>query len=117
MKPGCAIVLATALAVCCGTPVASSEIKVLTAREGRVVIQILGQIEPGDGDLFITTVKQANTAGKAIEGILLNSTGGRPVRQRSGSGGSTSVSPGAVCASPVFWRLPPAIQSLSAKVR
>ena len=67
------------MAVCCGTPVASSEIKVLTAREGRVVIQILGQIEPGDGDLFITTVKQANTAGKAIEGILLNSTGGRPV--------------------------------------
>ena len=79
MKPGCAIGLAIALALHCGTPVASSEIKTLPGREGGVIIQILGQIELGDADLFITTVKRANVAGKAIESVQLNSTGGRLV--------------------------------------
>jgi hypothetical protein len=108
MKPGCAIGLAIALALHCGTPVASSEIKTLPGREGRVVIQILGRIELGDADLFITTVKRTNAAGKAIENVQLNSTGGRLVEGAKLAGAikvgrfSTSVGPGAVCASACF---------------
>jgi hypothetical protein len=108
MKPRYAIVLATALAAYCGTPAASSEIKALPGREGHVVIQIRGQIEPGDADLFVTAVKRANTAGKAIESVQLNSTGGRLVEGAQLAAAiklarlSTSVGPGAVCASACF---------------
>ncbi len=108
MKPGGAIVLATAFAVFCGTPAVSSEIKTLPGKAGRVIIQILGQIELGDADLFITAVKRAGAAGKAIESVQLNSTGGRLVEGAKlaaaikVAGLSTRVAPGAVCASACF---------------
>jgi hypothetical protein len=108
MKPGGAIVLATAFAVLCGTPAASSEVKTIPGKAGRVIIQISGQIELGDADLFITAAKRADAAGKAIESVQLNSTGGRLVEGAKLAaaikvgGLSTTVAPGAVCASACF---------------
>jgi hypothetical protein len=108
MKPGCAIVLAISLAIWGDAPAASSEIKTLPGREGRAIIQILGQIEFGDADLFIAAVKRVNAAGKAVESVRLNSTGGRLVEGAKLAGAirvgrlSTSVGPGAVCASACF---------------
>jgi hypothetical protein len=67
-----------------------------------------GQIEPGDADLFVAAVKRADAAGKTIETVQLNSTGGRLVEgaRLAGTikvgGLSTSVGPGAVCASACF---------------
>jgi hypothetical protein len=56
--------MAMTAASCCGTPAASSEIKTLAGKAGRVVIQVSGQIEPGDADLFVAAVKRADAAGK-----------------------------------------------------
>lgn len=108
MKWSCAIGLATGWALCCGPPAASSEITTSPGRDGSVVIRIQGQIRPGDADLFVASVKRAKAAGKTVESVRLDSTGGRLVEgaQIAGAirvaGFSTSISPGAVCASACF---------------
>jgi membrane-bound ClpP family serine protease len=76
MKPGGAILLGMAFAVCLGAPASSATIKSLAGKNRRVVIQISGQIAPGDADIFIGVVRQANDAGKVVESVQLNSSGG-----------------------------------------
>jgi hypothetical protein len=61
-----------ALAIYLGAPADSSEIKALPGREGLVIIQILGQIELGDADLFVSSVQWAKAAGKAGKSVRLN---------------------------------------------
>src|SRR6266446_7380912 len=75
-SPGCAIFLGIAVAVCCGAPASSAAIKSLPGKHG-VVIQISGQIADGDADAFISEVKRANAAGKVVENVQLNSSGGK----------------------------------------
>jgi membrane-bound ClpP family serine protease len=73
-----------------------------------VIILISGQITTGDADAFVSEVKQVNAAGKTIENVQLNSTGGRliegvklaeAIRERKIS---TFIGRGAVCASACF---------------
>ncbi len=75
-SPGCAIFVGIAVAVCCGAPASSATIKSLPGKHG-VIIQISGQITDGDADAFISEVKRANAAGKIVENVQLNSTGGK----------------------------------------
>ena len=73
---GCAIFLGVAVAGFWGAPASSATITSLPGKHGGLVIQISGQVTPGDADVFIGAVKQANAAGKDIESVQLNSTGG-----------------------------------------
>src|SRR5260370_2255244 len=76
MKLGAATLLGIAFAICLGAPASSATIKILRGKDRHVVIEISGQIAPGDADVFIGAVKQANAAGKVVESVQLNSTGG-----------------------------------------
>ena len=108
MKPGGAILLAMAFAVYLGGPASSATIKSVPGKDRRVVIQIFGPIEAGDADAFISAVKQAGAAGKAVESVQLHSTGGRLVEGARLAAAiklgkmSTTVAQGAVCASACF---------------
>jgi hypothetical protein len=108
MKPGGAILLGIAFAICLGAPASSATIRSLPGKNGRVVIQISGQIAPGDADIFISAVKQANDAGKAVESVQLNSSGGKLVEGARMAAAikvgkiSTTVAQGTVCASACF---------------
>jgi hypothetical protein len=108
MKFARAISLGTVVAICLGAPASSATIKTLAGKDRRVVIQILGQIELGDADVFVDALKQAIAVGKLIQTVQLNSAGGK-----LGEGAklaatirlgkiSTFVGPGAVCASACF---------------
>src|SRR5713226_7579164 len=106
-SPGRAIFLGIAVAICCGAPASSAAIKSLPGKHG-LVIQLSGQITDGDADAFISEVKRANAAGKIVENVQLNSTGGKLLEGvklaaaiREGKI-STSVGQGAVCASACF---------------
>src|SRR6266446_2084663 len=106
-SPGCAIFLGMAVAVCCGAPASSATIKSLPGKHG-VIIQISGQITDGDADAFISEVKRANAAGKVVENVQLNSSGGKLLEGVKLAGAiregkiSTSVGQAAVCASACF---------------
>jgi hypothetical protein len=108
MIRGGAVLLGMALALGANSLASSATIKSVPGKSGRVNIQVSGIIGVGDGDLFIRTVQQANAAGKSIESVQLNSTGGR-----LGEGAKlaatiklgklpTVVASGAVCASACF---------------
>jgi hypothetical protein len=108
MNFACAISLGTVLAICIGGPASSATVKTVPGKDRRVLIQISGQIESGDGDVFLAALKQAMAAGKLIQAVQLNSTGGK-----LGEGAklasmirlaklSTFVGTGAVCASACF---------------
>jgi hypothetical protein len=105
---GCAILLGMAVAVCEGAPASSATIKSLPGKHGGVIIEISGQITAGDADAFTREVKQAKAAGKLVENVQLNSTGGRLLEGARLAGTireekiSTTVGQGAVCASACF---------------
>jgi hypothetical protein len=105
---GCAIFLGMAVAACEGAPASSATIKSLPGKHGGLIIEISGQITAGDADAFISEVRRAKVAGKLVENIQLNSTGGKLVEGarlaatiREGKI-STTVGQGAVCASACF---------------
>ena len=108
MKPGAATLLGMALAVYLGAPASSAAIKSIPGKDRRVVIEISGQIAEGDADVFINAVKEANAAGKVVESVQLNSTGGRLFEGAKLAAAikvakiSTTVAQGAVCASACF---------------
>jgi hypothetical protein len=108
MKPGAATLLGMALAVYSGAPASSAAIKSIPGKDRRVVIEISGQIAEGDADVFINAVKEANAAGKVVESVQLNSTGGRLFEGAKLAAAikvakiSTTVPQGAVCASACF---------------
>jgi len=108
MKPSAATLLGIAIAIYLGAPASSATIKSVPGKDRRVVIQIFGQIAAGDADVFINAVKQANAAGKVVESVQLNSTGGslfegaKLAAAIKGGKISTSVAQGAVCASACF---------------
>ena len=105
MSSGSAIVLGMAVAVWWGAPASSATVKSLPGKHGGVIIQISGQITAGDADAFINQVKQATAAGKAVENVQLNSTGGKLLEGVKLAGAireekiATTVGQGAVCAS------------------
>jgi hypothetical protein len=108
MKPGAATLLGMAFAVYFGAPASSAAIKSIPGKDRRVVIEISGQIAEGDADVFIDAVKEANAAGKVVESVQLNSTGGRLFEGAKLAAAikvakiSTTVAQGAVCASACF---------------
>jgi hypothetical protein len=103
-----AIWLGTVVAICLGAPASSATIRTVPGKDRRIAIQISGRIELGDGDVFIDALKQAIAAGKLVDTVQLNSTGGRLAEGARLAATvrlakmSTSVSPGAVCASACF---------------
>jgi hypothetical protein len=108
MSSGSAIFLGMAVAVWWGAPASSATVKSLPGKHGGVIIQISGQITAGDADAFINEVKQATAAGKAVENVQLNSTGGKLLEGVKLAGAireeriATTVGQGAVCASACF---------------
>jgi hypothetical protein len=105
---GRVIVLGIAVAVSWGAPVSSAVIKSHPGKNGGVIITLSGPIIFGDSDTFTREVQQANAAGKSVEIVQLDSGGGRLVEgvklatAIKEAGISTSVGPGAVCASACF---------------
>jgi hypothetical protein len=108
MKPGAATLLGIAIAIYLGAPASSATIKSVPGKDRHVVIQISGQIAAGDADAFTNAVKQANAAGKVVESVQLNSTGGSLLEGAKLAAAikvgkiSTAVAQGAVCASACF---------------
>lgn len=87
---------------------AAADIKSTAGKDGRVTIIIAGEIEPGDADTFSMAVKQANSAGKLVANVRLNSEGGNLLEGvkladavRYGKM-STNVGKNATCASACF---------------
>lgn len=97
-----------ALATWFAMPSLAATVATLPGRSGHVVIAVTGRIEIGDAAVFVSTVKQAGTAGKFVDRVQLNSPGGR-LREgamlaaaiRSGKL-ATLVGADAVCASACF---------------
>lgn len=85
-----------------------AEIKGVATNNGRILVLVTGDIVPGDADTFTTIVKQANSAGKLVVNIRLNSPGGNLLEGvkladavRFGKIG-TNVGKNATCASACF---------------
>jgi len=108
MKPSAATLLGIVIAIYLGAPASSATIKSVPGKDRRIVIQISGQIAAGDADVFINAVKQANAAGKVVQSVQLNSTGGSLLEGARLAGVikvgkiPTVVAQGAVCASACF---------------
>jgi hypothetical protein len=86
----------------------AAEIKAVPVKDGRILIEVTGEILSGDSDKFSQTVKQANDAGKFVANLRLNSEGGSLLEGvklaeavRFGKM-STNVGKRAVCASACF---------------
>jgi hypothetical protein len=89
-------------------PASSAVLKSTLGKDGRVIIQLTGEITEGDTDSFTEAVKKANEAGRFVANVRLNSTGGNLVEGvkladaiRVGKI-STNVGQGAICASACF---------------
>ncbi len=54
----------------------SANLKSVVGKDGRVIIQLTGEIAEGDADAFIDAVKRSNDAGKFVANVRLNSSGG-----------------------------------------
>jgi hypothetical protein len=104
----CASFLGVVVAGFLVAPALSATITSLPGKHGGVIIQISGQVTPGDAGVFTSAVKLANAAGKVIESVQLNSTGGSLLEGVRLAGAireakiSTAVGQGAVCASACF---------------
>jgi hypothetical protein len=108
MKPGRAILLAAVFAVYFGAPATSATIRSLAGKDRRVVVQISGRIEIGDGEIFFGALEQAKAAGNIVASVELNSPGGRLVEGAKlaavikGERLATYVGTGGACASACF---------------
>ena len=100
-------VLAVTVPLCLGQPALSATITSMML-EGHATIRISGQIGPGDADVFIKDLSQSKAAGKPVESVELNSTGGKLIEGATIAAAikrekiATSVESGAVCASACF---------------
>jgi hypothetical protein len=105
---GWAVLLGLAITALLGGPVSSATLKSIPGKDGRLIIQIVGEITEGDTDIFINAVKQANAAGKLVANVRLNSTGGNLLEGVKLAAAikvgkiSTNVGQAAVCASACF---------------
>jgi hypothetical protein len=54
----------------------AAEFRSFTAKDGRVLVSVVGEIAEGDADRFKAAIKSANDAGKFVANIRLNSIGG-----------------------------------------
>lgn len=88
--------------------VVSAEIKTISGKDARVVISISGEIVPGDADTFTAAVKNANSGGRFVAKVRLNSIGGnlfegvKLVETIKTAKIATNVGHSAVCASACF---------------
>lgn len=55
---------------------AAAEFRSFTAKDGRVLVSIVGELVDGDTDRFKSAIKTANDAGKFVANVRLNSVGG-----------------------------------------
>jgi hypothetical protein len=107
MKFLCCGVLAVTVPLCLGQPALSATITSMVL-EGHATIRISGQIGPGDADVFMKDLAQSKAAGKPVETVELNSTGGKLIEGATIAAAikrgkiATSVDSGAVCASACF---------------
>lgn len=104
----CAGLSGLAMVVLSPLVAAAADIKSAPGKDGRVTIVIAGEIVPGDADTFSIAVKQANSAGKLVANVRLNSEGGNLLEGvkladavRYGKM-STNVGKNATCASACF---------------
>jgi hypothetical protein len=117
MRSGGALLLGAVAAICLCAPASSATIKTMPGKDRSVAIQISGQLQLGDADIFIDMVKQATVAGKIIENVRLNSAGGKLVEGaklaaviKAGKI-ATFVSREPFAHPPAFWHSPRAIRS------
>jgi hypothetical protein len=108
MRRVAARLVGVALALGISTPAFCAGIKSIPGKQGSIIIQVSGGIVAGDGEAFLGALQKAAAAGKPIESVQLNSSGGN-----LGEGAklataiklaklSTSVPSGAACASACF---------------
>src|SRR5262245_9948958 len=95
-------------AICAHAPVHAASIKAMPGKSGRVVIQVSGVIVAGDAGLFVSAIKKTTDAGKSIESVVLNSSGGSLAEGERLAATirfariPTIVPSGAICASACF---------------
>ncbi len=105
---GSAVLLGLVTAAFWGQPALSATLKSVTGKDGRVIIQIVGEIADGDTESFTAAIKTANDSGKLVANVRLNSIGGNlleGVRLAAAvkfAKMSTNVGQGATCASACF---------------
>lgn len=66
----------TILALSSSREATSADIRSLPGKDGRIVVLITGEINPGDAVNFANAVKQANDARRLVANVRLNSEGG-----------------------------------------
>lgn len=54
----------------------SASIKVIAAKDGKVIVSLSGEIAEGDVDAFRAELRKVNDSGKLVSGVRLNSVGG-----------------------------------------
>jgi hypothetical protein len=72
----CGEVVGVALALGISTPAFCAAMKSIPGKQGSIIIQVSGGIVPGDGEAFLAALQKAAAAGKPIESVRLNSSGG-----------------------------------------
>jgi hypothetical protein len=109
MKAGsCAVLLALAIATLFGRSVSSATLKSIAGKDGRIILQLVGEIDEGDTEAFRAAIKSANDAGKLVANVRLNSSGGNLLEGVKLAAAvkfakmSTNVGHGATCASACF---------------
>jgi hypothetical protein len=108
LKQGAAILFGAILGIAAVTPACSAIIKSVPGKGGRIVIHLSGMIGTGDTEAFLRALSQAKAAGMLIEGVRLDSSGGKlgegaklAALIKSGKF-PTVVESGAICASACF---------------
>jgi hypothetical protein len=108
MKWHAAVLLGLIICADLSRPATSATLKSLVGKDGRVIIQISGDIEPGDTEALTAAVKAANDAGKLVANLRLNSEGGNLLEGVTLAAAvkyakmSTNVGKDATCASACF---------------
>ncbi len=76
MKAAC---MALAVVATLGASAKAATLSRFTSKEGREVITLSGEIQPGDAAQIVTAIQAANAAGRLVSGIRLSSPGGNLV--------------------------------------
>src|SRR5437868_10459036 len=102
------VILVVLCAICLSAGANAAALLEETLRNGHVVLHLAGRIDSKDGALFVAAVGKLIAAGKRIDVVSLNSTGGQLGEGALIAGAikagrlASRVEDGAVCASACF---------------